>query len=65
VIDYLLFYVPFKDFLFIWRRQLAKGSKNVDLCSATRAFIRSGRNVNSAIIAESHYHSEITLYFQP
>jgi hypothetical protein len=31
--------------------------------AAVFAIVRSGRNVNSAIIAESHYYSEIKLYF--
>ena len=34
----------------------------VSLCTV---LIRSGRNVNSATIAESHYYSEITLNFEP
>jgi hypothetical protein len=46
LIDYLLFYVPLKNFSLIWRRHhvtiAGEGLQNVGLCSTLRAFEQGG-----------------------
>jgi hypothetical protein len=43
LIDYLLFYVPLKNFSLIWRLIIAgEGLQNLGLCSALRAFEQGG-----------------------
>jgi hypothetical protein len=44
LIDFLIMYVPFKNWsLFLWRRHIAgEGLQNLGLCSVLRAFEQDG-----------------------